>query len=519
MYLQILAWNCQSLKPKIPELLQLIYKNKYNIILLSETWCNEHTCINIPNFNIYRNDRISNSRSPHGGVAILVHSSIEHSILKVSHLKIVEGIFVKIQLTGSTITIGSIYSIPSIPIKQFKSEFSNLLSTPGPIVIAGDFNAKHQLWNNIKNCKKGVELEKLCNHNSFTVHCSNEPTLFPCRGLPSIVDIVISKRVHGISQPIALNELSSDHLPISFKIPANFNIPIPTKILNYQKADWEIFREIIAFETAQYETTNLNTPVLIDEAIDNVIHIIHKATISAIPFKNPHLFRYPFSDELKMLTKNRNLYRKLYQNTLNLAFKSMTNQLNRLIKSKTQQLNQKAWDEKLSKLNIFDESLYIFTKNIKNKKKSMPPLKLPSPSTDLAYSNKNKANLLAQSFYTSHTISIDAPSSYTMQVSQSIDSINNETFVVERESLTTDREILFIVKKLKIKKANGFDNISNKIIKKLPIMLIQTLRNIFNSCFRIAYFPLAWKTGKVIAIPKPGKDPTLPISYRPITLH
>lgn len=163
-------------------------------------------------------------------------------------------------------------------------------------------------------------------------------------------------------------------------------------------------------------------------------------------------------------------------------------------------------------------NLFIYSqKNIKNNKKTLPPLKSPS-STDLAYSNINKANLLAQSFHNSHTISIDAPSPYSMQVKQTINLINNKTFVVEKESLTTDREILFIVKKLKDKKANGFDNISNKIIKKFPIMLIQKLSNIFNSCFKIGSFLLAWKTGKVIAIPKPGKDPTLPVSYRPITL-
>lgn len=41
-------------------------------------------------------------------------------------------------------------------------------------------------------------------------------------------------------------------------------------------------------------------------------------------------------------------------------------------------------------------------------------------------------------------MSIDAPSPYTMQVSQSIDSINNKTFVVEKESLTMEKFYLLL---------------------------------------------------------------------------
>lgn len=40
----------------------------------------------------------------------------------------------------------------------------------------------------------------------------------------------------------------------------------------------------------------------------------------------------------------------------------------------------------------------------------------------------------------------------------------------------------------------------------------------YNDCLRLSYFPLQWKIGKVIAIPKPGKDPTIPKNYRPISL-
>jgi hypothetical protein len=41
---------------------------------------------------------------------------------------------------------------------------------------------------------------------------------------------------------------------------------------------------------------------------------------------------------------------------------------------------------------------------------------------------------------------------------------------------------------------------------------------VFNAVLRRLYFPPAWKHARVVSIVKPGKDPALPSSYRPISL-
>lgn len=51
---------------------------------------------------------------------------------------------------------------------------------------------------------------------------------------------------------------------------------------------------------------------------------------------------------------------------------------------------------KISKLITFDNSLYSFTKCIKNNKKFIPPL---SNDDTLAFSDKEKADALAKSIY------------------------------------------------------------------------------------------------------------------------
>ena len=71
---------------------------------------------------------------------------------------------------------------------------------------------------------------------------------------------------------------------------------------------------------------------------------------------------------------------------------------------------------------------------------------------------------------------------------------------------------------LKAKKASGYDDISNRLLKNIPEIALLSLVDIFNACLKIGYFPDEWKIGKIIPIPKPGKDHSLAGSFRPITL-
>ncbi|GFT73218.1 RNA-directed DNA polymerase from mobile element jockey [Trichonephila clavipes] len=48
--------------------------------------------------------------------------------------------------------------------------------------------------------------------------------------------------------------------------------------------------------------------------------------------------------------------------------------------------------------------------------------------------------------------------------------------------------------------------------------VIFQITNLINNILKVGYFPQLWKTASVIPILKPGKDPTLPDSFRPISL-
>lgn len=79
-------------------------------------------------------------------------------------------------------------------------------------------------------------------------------------------------------------------------------------------------------------------------------------------------------------------------------------------------------------------------------------------------------------------------------------------------------KITTIVKNLNTKKSPGIDSITSKMICELPYSALRLILFIFNGILRIGFFPPSWKSSEIIMIPKPGKDPSMVTSYRPISL-
>jgi hypothetical protein len=55
-------------------------------------------------------------------------------------------------------------------------------------------------------------------------------------------------------------------------------------------------------------------------------------------------------------------------------------------------------------------------------------------------------------------------------------------------------------------------------LKHLPQRAVSLLVKIFNSILLTHHYHTMWKHARVISILKPGKNPALPSSYRPISL-
>lgn len=116
---------------------------------------------------------------------------------------------------------------------------------------------------------------------------------------------------------------------------------------------------------------------------------------------------------------------------------------------------------------IFAINLYnILPKKLKNKSLSTPPLQ--RALNKLAFSNSDKAEALAKSFYQSHTLTLNMKSSKEAMVKKSIKKIESDKSEFPKELYVTNGEVVDYISSLKPRKAPGLDKISNDTLKPLP---------------------------------------------------
>ena len=82
-----------------------------------------------------------------------------------------------------------------------------------------------------------------------------------------------------------------------------------------------------------------------------------------------------------------------------------------------------------------------------------------------------------------------------------------------------DAQTLKLVKFLKRGKAPGPDTIHNEVLRPgATTSPFHHLAKLFTSSIQLGYIPTAWKIATLRMLLKPDKRPTLPTSYRPISL-
>ena len=69
-----------------------------------------------------------------------------------------------------------------------------------------------------------------------------------------------------------------------------------------------------------------------------------------------------------------------------------------------------------------------------------------------------------------------------------------------------------------MKKASGPDGIPNVALKTAVLEFPDMFRTVLQKCLEEGHFPDRWKVQKLVLLPKPGKPPGDPSSYRPICL-
>lgn len=506
--IKVLHWNANSIQNKITELLELLKRTEVDVVVLCETFLNPDASLYIPDFKTYRCNR--NSRG--GGVSISVRKSIVHSELPHFVTHGLENVNVILETKHKSIRLSSVYC-PKYT-RHFKDDLRILTSGHRDFFVFGDLNARHRSWNCVGQNTAGKALFEMTQTGNFFVHPPSDPTYYPTHAnrQPSVLDVTITNSTIQIELPLVLNELSSDHSPVLVEIIVDRLQSNEYMRPDYKNADWRKF----SYEVDTLLQKNAATDD-IDADVETFTNAIKKARDIAVPLKRNFNKTMELSTNTKDLIKLRNAKKRQWQQTRSEHKKAEMNFLNKIIKTNVTSERNQHFQNTIAAFEKGDRKYWRMTKILRGKQaRSSAPL---IDGTTIIHTASGKANLLADTFAKSHTLTAGLHHPQTeLSVAKSINDLRNKSIEVVDIAHTTPGEISELIKTLKPLKAPGTDNLQNTLLKHLPVNAVTRLSTLFSACLRQGYFPNHWKHAKVVAIPKANKKRTLPSSYRPISL-
>lgn len=523
-YIKLMTWNANGIYNKRNDLEELLYRDRIDICLISETKLNNNKNVKFINYNCYRRDRLADNAG--GGVMILVNKKYNNSEKIINPSKAyVNDTMEYIAIKLNKITYIAVYIAPNIVINS--NDIDKLFKMGSSVILGGDFNAKHQAWGNVNNNRSGrTLLNYLINSSNCKadIQFPNEHTHYSALGAKgTTIDFFLTKNIK-CNKPYACNELNSDHLPVIMKVNMNKvtnsnNNNFKLSKLNYNKTDWNSYRsELNKNWTIVNKFDNKHA---IDQTINSLTLIMRKALNTATPkWKNINYFR-DMNPKIRELIHIRNKLRKSYQKWPCNECKKEINLYNNRIKYELYKFRNEQYKKYAQDLDIKNGSLWNAVKMSKYSKNTTKHIiNKIHDSNGINTNIKEIPNIFADYFESVHHITKDyrydehnnmIRNKY-YEITQGINNTTLTTFTIRAT------EIKDIIRQLKNKKSPGIDLLSNIQIKNISNKIIAQLIYIYNDCIRKKYFPNIWKIAKVIAVPKPNKDATYPQNYRPISL-
>lgn len=241
------------------DLQEFINTNNINIAMVSETTLNNKHKLKFDNHTIIRTDRPNRNG---GGTAIIADNKLEITTITTPNslrIKLIEYTAIKVAVNANkTLIIISIYAAQrdsSIFIKELNDLFEefNLKDNNIYYIIAGDLNARNEIWGDSTTNNRGRQLQQWEADSSVInkaiIYSANLPT-YPRAG--SYLDYCIAdarlKITDNHTHKISTTPYDSDHNALVFALNTNciFNgnitVPLRTPTPNYKKANWRKFQ-------------------------------------------------------------------------------------------------------------------------------------------------------------------------------------------------------------------------------------------------------------------------------------
>ena len=362
-----------------------------------------------------------------------------------------------------------------------------------PQIIIGDYNSHSTQWGYRETDEDGEAVEMWMDTNQLSlIHDAKLPHSFQSarwkRGYnPDLA--VVTNNIAGMCQKFVMEPIpQSQHRPIGIKVEAVIK---PTKVpfkrrFNYKKARWNDFTVDLDQRVKSISPSAEN--------YDQFSQLVRKTARRHIPRGCRVEYIPGLSKESAMLYEE---YVTMFETD---PFSDETTILGESVMEAISQERRKTWS-----------ALIESTDMSKNSKKAWSTIrKLKGDPKAAPQQSKVTANQVA------HQLLLNGRSGKKQKKIKLNRNQNNQDS--RFTTPFTMAELEAGISTLKPGKAIGLDNISTEEIKNFGPEAKRWLLQLYNQCLETHKLPKIWKRAHVTALLKPGKDPSLPKNYRPISL-
>lgn len=518
MVFTLLQWNACSLNSHGPFFSHYIgtLDSLPDVVCVQETWFQPPYIFKIKGYNsvcCHHPDGLFR-----GGCGIYLLDNISYRVLDLDLPQ--QSVGVEVAVAGKSYTIITLYSPESTLDLLPLHNFLQTLNTP--VIITGDFNSHNTVWGSRKTDTKGRILMEFIEEENLVLLNDGSGTRIGQNAVLSPLDLTfISPTICANSEwSVATDACGSDHFPTITKFHALASLPPNEQTDRWctRRADWSTYSDLCSenFNMSLYDDNIEN----FHENITNTLTTIAEQSIPKkvnIPGKTCKVWwNVECSKAVHAKKKAYNKARRSFDPVHYLEFKQKRAEAQRCVK----QAKKTYWRQYCSNLDSSTNVSKIWktVKNIsssQNRVQKIPTLVDPTSEKHLT-TPLEVSNLLGRSF---SKVSSDV--NYTPQFLHYKDSVTLDTEPEEDDSpLNYEFNLSELNTALQRKKCTtpGMDNIPYVFLSYLPPQCRLVLLAFFNLIWEYGVLPTPWKKAIVVPILKPGKNPTLPSSYRPIAL-
>ncbi|GFW54697.1 RNA-directed DNA polymerase from mobile element jockey [Trichonephila clavipes] len=209
------------------------------------------------------------------------------------------------------------------------TELDAILIHSNKAFLFGDFNARHPSWNPGRANSNGNILCNWAVGSALDILAPDTPTHFNSRHSNAILDIGFAVNLSH-TEIFTINTLSSDHNPVIFDFVTNNALPPILRTL--KTTNWIKFQEIID-HTIPGNPRIDDLDLAVQNFTSNISNAISASTSTRL-ITTPHL-RLP--ENIRELIRDKNRFRKLWNDTRYPPYKREVNALIRQIRREIQE--------------------------------------------------------------------------------------------------------------------------------------------------------------------------------------